>query len=281
MVMKALAIYLVARLLRTPHADALDRALLMAQGGEFAFVLFAAAFAAGVIDARVNANMTAIVVLSMLLTPLVVLVYRRLQPKLVVSMDGVEVARDAHANVLIIGFGRFAHIASQAILARGASLTIIDSDPDVARLAGEFGFKVYFGDGSRLDVLHAAGAGNAQAILVCVNDKAAATRILELAKQEFPQAAVLVRVYDREHLIEVLRHEPDFQIRETLESALAMGNAAVRTLGATDLEAQAIIDEVRRLDEERLRKQIADGITAGRELLKGNAPLPGQIRSQR
>jgi glutathione-regulated potassium-efflux system protein KefB len=217
-------------------------------------------------------------VLSMLLTPMVVLVHRRLQPKLAVSMDGVEVARDAHANVLIIGFGRFAHIASQAILARGASLTIIDSDPDVARLASEFGFKVYFGDGSRLDVLHAAGAGNAQAILVCVNDKIAATRIVELAKQEFAQAAVLVRVYDREHLIEVLRHEPDFQIRETLESALAMGNAAVRTLGATDLEAQAIIDEVRRLDEERLRKQIADGITAGRELLKGNAPLPGQVQ---
>lgn len=279
MVMKALGIYLVARLLRTPHADALDRALLMAQGGEFAFVLFAAAFAAGVIDARVNANTTAIVVLSMLLTPLVVLVYRRLQPQLAVSMDGVEVARDAHANVLIIGFGRFAHIASQAVLARGASLTIIDSDPEVARLAGEFGFKVYFGDGSRLDVLHAAGAGSAQAILVCVNDKAAATRIVEIAKHEFRQAAVLVRVYDREHLIEVLRHEPDFQIRETVESALAMGNAAVRTLGATDLEAQAIIEEVRRLDLERLGKQIADGITAGRELLKGNAPLPGQVRS--
>jgi voltage-gated potassium channel Kch len=281
MLMKALAIYLVARLMRTPHSDALDRALLMAQGGEFAFVLFAAAHEAGAIDARVNANMTAIVILSMVLTPIVVLVYRRLKTAEAVSMQGVEEAHDARASVLIIGFGRFAHIASQAVLARGASLTIIDTDPEVARIAADFGFKVYFGDGARPDVLHAAGAGSAQIIMVCIDDKVAATRIAEIARHEYPQAAVMMRVHDREHLIEVLRVAPAFQIRETFESALVMGEAAAQALGATNLEAQAITEEVRRRDQERLDKQIADGIYAGRDLLRGNAPLPAQLRPQR
>lgn len=158
MVVKAVCIYVVARLAKSSNADAMDRAVLMAQGGEFAFVLFTEALKLNVISAEVNANMTAIVVLSMAITPLTVQLYKRFARAPAVSMDGIEAAHDLRGNVLIIGFGRVGQIASQAPLAQSAKLSIIDNDPDVIRAVAPYGFKVYYGDGARSDILHAAGA---------------------------------------------------------------------------------------------------------------------------
>ena len=270
MLVKALCIYGVARLAKSSHADALDRAVLMAQGGEFAFVLFAAALGARVIDATVNANMTAIVVLSMALTPLVVLLHQRYGPRIAMSMDGVEDAQDRQASVLVIGFGRVGQIASQGVIARGASLTVIDNDTEVIRVAQEYlGFKVYYGDGARADVLHAAGAHSASAILVCVDDKAAATRIAENAKAECPHARVLVRAFDREHAVELVKTGgADFVVRETFESAMKMGFEAVLATGATVEEAEAVMGDLRRLDAERFDLEVAGDAFAGRALLQ-------------
>jgi glutathione-regulated potassium-efflux system protein KefB len=275
MVVKALCIYGVARLAKSSHTDALDRAVLMAQGGEFAFVLFSAALGAKVIDPVVNANMTAIVVLSMALTPLVVLAHGRLAPKPAASMDGVETAHDLLGSVLIIGFGRFGQIASQGVLARGASISIIDSDTEVIRVAGSVGFKVYYGDGARADVLHAAGAHQARAILVCIDDRAAATRIAELVKAEFPHAQLLVRAYDREHAMELLKAHVDFQIRETFESAMLFSREAVLALGATSDEADEAMAEVRRRDTERFSLEAAGGLFAGAAVLFSNVGTKG------
>ena len=271
MVVKALCIYGVARFAKSSHADALDRAVLMAQGGEFAFVLFAAALGAQVIDPVVNANMTAIVVLSMALTPLVVLVHRRLATKPGVSMEGIETVHGQAASVLVIGFGRFGQIASQGVIARGASITIIDNNVQMIRDAEAYGFKVYYGDGCRADVLHAAGAHSASAILVCLDNKEAATRIAELAKTEFPQAELLVRAFDREHVLE-LRKKADvaYLVRETFESAMAMGRQAVLTLGAAEEEADEVMEHLRRRDAERMDMEAAGGLFAGRALVLGN-----------
>ena len=270
MVVKALCIYGVARLAKSSHADAVDRAVLMAQGGEFAFVLFSAALAARVIDPVVNANMTAIVVLSMALTPLVVLVHGRFAPKATASMEGVEAAHDLLGSVLVIGFGRFGQIASQGVLARGASISIIDSDTEVIRVAGSFGFKVYYGDGARADVLHAAGAHQARAILVCVDDRAACSRIAEVVKAEFPHAQLLVRAYDREHAMELLKANVDYQIRETFESAMLFSRQAILALGATPEEADEAVAEVRRRDTERFSLEAAGGLFAGTAVLFSN-----------
>jgi len=270
MASKALCIYAVARFAKSSHADALDCAVLMAQGGEFAFVLFAAALGARVIDATVNANMTAIVVLSMALTPLVVLVHQRFGPRTAVSMEGVEAAQDRQANVLVIGFGRVGQIASQGVVARGASLTVIDNDTQVIRDAQAYlGFKVYYGDGARPDVLHAAGAHSASAILVCVDDKAAATRIAESAKHACPHARVLVRAFDREHAVELVKGGgADFVVRETFESAMKLGYEAVLATGATADEADAVMADLRRLDAERFDLEVAGDAFAGRALLQ-------------
>jgi glutathione-regulated potassium-efflux system protein KefB len=270
MVVKALCVYGVARLARVSNADALDRAVLMAQGGEFAFVLFAAAAAENVIDVTVNANMTAVVVLSMALTPLAVLALNRWGPVAKPSLDGVEAPENRTGAVLIIGFGRFGQVASQHVLALGAEITIIDHDPQAIRDAADFGFKVYYGDGTRLDVLRAAGAESARAILVCVDGKDAVTQIVERTKAEFHQARVLARARDREHVLELQRGDVDFQIREVFESAMVLGYQASMTLGATPDVADAIAQGVRSRDAERLQLQLAGGIYAGRSLILGN-----------
>lgn len=272
MVVKALCIYGVARLAKSSHTDALDRAVLMAQGGEFAFVLFAAALGARVIDPTVNANMTAIVVLSMALTPLVVLVHGRFGPRATVPMEGVEAAHDRQASVLVIGFGRVGQIASQGVVARGASLTVIDNDTQVIRDAQAYmGFKVYYGDGARADVLHAAGAHSASAILVCVDDRAAATRIAENAKAACPHARVLVRAFDREHALELVKTGGvDYVVRETFESAMLLGREAVLATGATPEEADAVMTDLRRLDGERFDLEVAGDAFAGRALVLGH-----------
>ena len=270
MLVKALCIYGVARLARSSHADALDRAVLMAQGGEFAFVLFAAALAARVIDPVVNANMTAIVVLSMALTPLTVLLHRRFASAAAVSTEGAEAPDRLASSVLIIGFGRFGQIASQHVLALGSDISIIDHDPQVARDAKDFGFKVYFGDGTRADILHAAGAHQARAVLVCVDAPAAATRIVELLRAEFPHARVLARARDREHALALIHAGVDRPMRETFESAMAFGREATQALGATPDEAEAIAADLRQRDAERLDLELAGGLYAGKSKIIGN-----------
>ncbi|WP_372393669.1 monovalent cation:proton antiporter-2 (CPA2) family protein [Xanthomonas sp. NCPPB 3582] len=268
---KAACIYLVARLMRSDHRQALDRGVLMAQGGEFAFVLFAAAAASGVIDAQVNASLTAIVVLSMALTPLFVLLQRRLTPPAEVSLDGVEAASGQTGSVLIIGFGRFGQVASQSLLSRDVDVTIIDNDIEMIRSAEEFGFKIYYGDGTRLDVLHASGAHSARAIAVCIDNREAANRIVELATREFPHARLLVRSFDREHSLQLIAAGVDYQIRETFESAVLFGQAALVELGVDEDEADMIAREIRRRDAERLDLEIAAGsVRAGTGLMYGN-----------
>lgn len=279
MLAKGACIYLVARLLRSSHGDALDRATLMAQGGEFAFVLYAAAEAARLIDAPVNDTLTAIVVLSMVLTPLAVLAMRRLMPRGEgPSLDGVEEVDGQTGSVLIIGFGRFGQVMSQSLLARDVDVTIIDTDIEMITSAAEFGFKVYYGDGRRLDVLHAAGAGSARAIAVCIDDRAAADLVVELAHQHFPQAQLLVRSFDREHSLKLVNAGVDFQIRETFESAVAFGEAALRAVGVDADEAARIAEQVRRLDAERFELETASNdVRAGIPKLlnnTGNVPKP-------
>jgi glutathione-regulated potassium-efflux system protein KefB len=189
-------------------------------------------------------------------------------------MDGVEEAQDLHGSVLVIGFGRFGQVASQSLLARGIDVSIIDTDTEMIRSAAEFGFKVYYGDGTRLDVLHAAGASEARAILVCVDKRDVADRIVDIVKTDFPWAKLLVRSYDREHALKLVAAGVDVQIRETFESALLFGETALRELGVSQDEAAETAADIRRRDAERFALETTGGLLAGRDLLHGNAPKP-------
>ena len=281
MVLKIIGIYAVARLFRADHHEALERAVLMAQGGEFAFVLYAAATSAGIIDAQANANLTATIIVSMVLTPLLVIAHDRLMPRNVSSMDGVEMADSLSASVLLIGFGRFGQIVSQPLLANGCSISIIETDTDAIRNARDFGFKVYYGDGARLDILHAAGAHDARLVVIAVNDREASMKIAELMKAEFPQVPVLARSFDREHAIELIHAGVEWQVRETFESALSLAAQALALMEVSNEERDRVMSDVRRRDSERLAIEMAEGIYAGRALIHGNAPRTDTVKDAR
>ncbi|HEY5082388.1 MAG TPA: monovalent cation:proton antiporter-2 (CPA2) family protein [Bauldia sp.] len=274
MAIKMASIYGAARIFRVGQADAVRLALMLAQGGEFAFVLFNTALGLRLLDAQTSALLTAAVIVSMALTPLAPIVLKRLLPEKPPSMDGVTIADGLSATALVIGFGRFGQVASQALLSRGIDVSIIDADTDMIRAAARFGFQIYYGDGTRLDVLRAAGARSAKIVAVCIDDRAATNKIVEIVKEDFPLAKVLVRSYDRGHTLDLIGAGVDYEIRETFESAMAFGEAALVALGVPADEAAEALAGVRKRDANRLSLQVDGGIAAGRDLTFKNQPTP-------
>ncbi|HET6389808.1 monovalent cation:proton antiporter-2 (CPA2) family protein [Hyphomicrobium sp.] len=271
---KAIGIYGVARAFGATNHAALHRTSMFAQGGEFAFVLYLAASQGGVITEMESAVFSTVVILSMALTPLLIILADRLL-KTDVSLDGVEVARDLKGQVLLIGFGRFGQIASQVLLSKGVDVSMIENNPDRIREAGKFGFKIFYGDGTRLDILQTSGAQNAEVIMVCVDDPKASNQIVKLVKAEFPMAKLLVRSRDRRHSIELIRAGVDYEIRETVESAFLMGAEGLNALGCSSGDLQQALEDVRRRDEERLIEQVQGDIFSGRDwLLTQPTPEP-------
>ena len=260
---KAIGIYAVARIFGATNVQALRRVSLFAQGGEFAFVLYSAAAGEGVIGTTQNAVFSSVIILSMALTPLILLVADRWLKDEPASMEGIETATGLKGRVLMIGFGRFGQIASQMLLAQGIEISLIDNDPDRIREAERFGFKVYFGDGGRLDILRQSGAETTDMVMVCVDDPNVTDRIVELVSEHFPSCRLLVRSYDRGHSIRLREADVDFEIRETFESALVFGGAGLQALGMTAFDASEVTEEIRRRDMERLELQVQEGILAG------------------
>jgi CPA2 family monovalent cation:H+ antiporter-2/glutathione-regulated potassium-efflux system protein KefB len=185
-------------------------------------------------------------------------------------LEAEKIPDDDKHSILVIGFSRFAQIALQVLLAEDMNVTVIDNSVTRIRNAARFGFKVYYGDGTRLDVLRAAGAADAQVIAVCVDRKAAGT-IVELAKANFPLARVHARSFDRIHAIELLEKGTDYQIRETFESALMFGGATLEYLLGNPDHVAEVVDFVRQRDEARFEYQLAKGSAEG---LK---PVPADI----
>jgi glutathione-regulated potassium-efflux system protein KefB len=274
MAIKVAMAYAAARVFRVAHADALKIALLLAQGGEFAFVLYTTAAGVGLLDAETAGLLSAAVIVSMALTPLVPILARRLLPAEGPSLDGIDVADGLSGTALLIGFGRFGQVASQALLSRGFDVSIIDADTEMIRAASRFGFKIYYGDGTRLDVLRAAGAAGAKIIAVCIDNREAANKIVAIVKAEFPLGRVLVRSFDRGHTLDLVAAGVDYEIRETFESAMRFGEAALVALGVPPEEAAETLADVRRRDAERLQLQMTGGLQAGRDLMRGNEPQP-------
>jgi glutathione-regulated potassium-efflux system protein KefB len=268
-VLKAAIVWLLFRATCVQRGDALRAGSVLTGAGEFAFVLIPFGSSLGVLDARQASILTAIAAITMLLGPLVAtftdaLLRRLARPDLREADD----FSDASGSVLVIGFGRFGQIVSQCLLAEGIDVTTIDNDPEMIESAAGFGFKVYYGDGTRLDVLRAAGASEARLIAVCVDDREAASRIVDLVHAEFSGAKVYVRSFDRRHTLQLLAKGVDFELRETFESALVFGRKALEALGLEAERAAAVEEFVRRRDLDRLALQQAEGISAGLDLLR-------------
>lgn len=267
MAAKAAIIFGLCRLTGSNHSDSLQQAVLLSQGGEFGFVLFTTATSASVFDSATASLLIAIVTVTMALTPLAGILPRYFAgPEEQEQLD--EDFEGAHgAEVFMIGFSRFGQIVAQILLAGGRSVTVIDQSADRIRQATRFGFRIYFGDGTRKDVLEAAGIAKAKVIAVCTNHRDVTDRIVDLIQAEYPEARIYARSYDRVHTLSLRQKGVEFEIRETIESALLFGRKTLEGLGMDELHATAIADDIRKRDEARLQLQAVDGIAAGRELM--------------
>jgi glutathione-regulated potassium-efflux system protein KefB len=276
MITKTAAIYGVARSLGDGHAEALDRALLMPLGGEFAFVLYSSAAATGLMSQEDNARFTAIVVLSMAAAPVVHATARRFMPARRVRPRAAGVPPGLSGSMLMVGFGRFGQVVSQSLLARDVDVTVIDTDVEMVEAATRFGFKIYYGDGTRLDVLDAAGADKARVIAICVDSHTTANTIIDIAKERYPGAVLMVRTYDREHSLRMAAQGVKLHFRETFESALRFGSRALMELGVSPGEADEIAGIVRQRDAERFARELEgiDWATAGLANFQPPQPTP-------
>lgn len=268
-----LKIAIAAAILRascSSTAEAIRAGALLSPAGEFAFVLFPLAGSLALLTPDQAAMATALAALTMLVGPVVAKALESWLSNHGPAPETMEENFDgAGGSVVIVGFGRFGQVVTQTMLTQKIDVTVIDKDVDRIRSATRFGFKVYYGDGTRLDVLRAAGAGKAKLLAICVDDRAAARHIAEIAKQEFPQARIHVRAYDRVHAIELMSLGVDRFVRETFESALHFGRITLEALGLSPDEAAAIAADVRKRDLQRLDAQATDGILARPDLLRG------------
>ena len=268
MAVKALVIYVICRVSGSPRSDAIRISMLLPQGGEFGFVLFTTAAAAGLFSSAQSSLLISIVTLSMALTPLTALFGQRLLAR--EARDTEEMEEDfegAGSDVLMVGFSRFGQVAAQILLASGRDVTILDDSPDRVRQVATFGFRIYFGDGTRLDMLRAAGIERAKIVAVCTHRKDITDKIVDLIRSEYPDVRLFVRAYDRIHSLELRARDVEYELRETFESGLLFGRRTLEGLGATEDEAYEVGEDIRRRDEERLRLQAQEGILAGRELV--------------
>jgi glutathione-regulated potassium-efflux system protein KefB len=280
--LKAAILFGLAKAFKMESRRALKLGLLLSQGGEFGFVLFAAAQGAMLIDPKAASLFSAIVTVSMASTPFLMMVNdwldRRSRRGDGDDLDGPELSETTQA--IVVGYGRFGQTVAQMLMAKGITVTLIDSKPSQIEVAGAFGAKVYYGDGTRLDLLRLAGAADVKALLFCVDGKELTARKLQPVMEAFPQAAVFVRAYDRIHMMDLGGLDIKFIIREMFESAVIMGREALTLFCVDEEEVARVENEYRSRDQERLDSQAASGdLFALKEtMFSPNNPLADRMR---
>lgn len=275
MSVKGLFLWGLARLTGSSNQDALRIAVTLPQGGEFAFVLFTAAVGNAVLPYEVSNILSSIVMLTMVMTPIACLVLDWIAERLKargVENPAIETFDEATPTVLVVGFGRFGMTVAQILTSEGLEVRALDNRPDRIAYARKLGYKVYYGDATRPDVLAAAGAGKAALIALCIENDKVMMQSIDLIREGFPGVLLFCRATDRAHALELTRKGVDYQIRETFESSLAFGRAALEQLGIPQDRISQIEEDVRRRDKERLDIQMQEGLYAGVDRLHGVTP---------
>ncbi|MBN9669113.1 monovalent cation:proton antiporter-2 (CPA2) family protein [Roseibium aggregatum] len=275
MTIKGIFLWALARATGSPNSDALRIAVTLPQGGEFAFVLFTAAVGNSILDYETANLLIAIVILTMLFTPVACLGLDTLAARVKargVENPSIETFEEAAPTVLVIGFGRFGMVVAQILTSEGLEITAIDNRPDRIDYARKQGYKVYYGDATRADVLAAAGAGKATLVAMCVENDKVMGKAIDLIREDFPGAKIFCRATDRAHALDLTKRGVDFQVRETFESSVFFGRAALEVLGTPVDRIDQIEEDVRRRDEERLAVQLEEGMFAGADRLHKVTP---------
>lgn len=257
---KAAIIFGIGRVFGMPWRGALALGLLLSQGGEFGFVLFAQAQNALLIAPDAASLFGAVVTLSMATTPFLMMATAGFRREAEQAPAGTrEGPQPDGANAVVVGFGRFGQGVTQMLLASNIPVTMVDTDIEMIDVAATFGAKVYFGDGTRLDLLRQAGAADAEMIFFCMDGDQVSPELVEAVHEAFPRAAVYVRAYDRRALIRLRGSPVNAVVREVMESAVKMARVALADAGLSPEEIARAEDMFRASDRERLKLQIEAG----------------------
>jgi glutathione-regulated potassium-efflux system protein KefB len=272
-VTKTILITILSRTFSCSWTRSFRLGLLLSQAGEFGFVLFAQATAARLILPSTASLFSAVVTLSMVTTPFLMRLTDWLERREGRSAEGLEgPEKSPETSAIVVGYGRFGQTVAQMLQAKGIGVTIIDKKPAQIELSGEFGTKVYYGDGLRIDLLRTAGAETAKVIAFCNDNEGGelSRSAVQAVLETFPQASVMVRAFDRRHLIDLRGLDLVLAERELFESAVVMGRAALRSSGIEQREIERVENEYRMRDCERLERQQETGdIRAGWETAFG------------
>ena len=255
---KTLVIMGLALAFRMAWRPALALGVLLSQGGEFGFVLFAQAQQAFLVAPEAASLFGAIITLSMATTPFLMMATQGMRSAPVSKeVRGGPVADGS--NAIIVGYGRFGQTVAQMLNAQGIAVTLVDNDIEMIDVAGSFGAKVYYGDGTRLDLLRQAGAADAELILFCLDGDQLEPEFLEGVHEAFPRASIFVRAYDRRALLKLRDAPVAGTVRELLDSAVRMARMAMERVGVDAEEINRTEDLYRARDHERLKAQLESG----------------------
>ncbi|MBF5052227.1 glutathione-regulated potassium-protonantiporter [Alcanivorax venustensis ISO4] len=256
---KTLVLFGIARALKVGGRDALRFGLLLSQGGEFAFVLFTQAGALNLLPTEMIARLNLVVALSMAATPLLLKLVQRLWPAPETGHRSTEDEPAPHGQpaVIVAGFGRFGQIIGRILVSRRIPFTALDSNPDHIDTVRRFGNEVYFGDVTRLDLLHTAGLQHARIMVLAIDDVQASLRAVRLIREHFPHITLIVRARDRYHAYSLMAEGVEHVIRETLDSSLRAAQITLAQLGMPETTAIDLVRTFRDVDERLLREQFA------------------------
>jgi len=255
LLLKALLLWAMARAMPLPRPERPVFIILLAQGGEFGFVVFQTAAQAGVIDAPASSLLVAVVAISMLLTPLLLVAADRWWvPRLAGTRakDLPEIAEPQNESVIIAGFGRYGQIIGRLLYANGVTPTVLDHDSEQIEAMRRFGWRVFYGDATRLDLMRIAGADQAKLLVLAIDDVDQSMEVARMVRHNFPQLVIVARARNVRHFY-ALRELGITQIeRETLDSALMSARSALEALGWHPHEARTLALRFRRHNVEQL-----------------------------
>lgn len=232
-ILKSVIHLIIAKAFKIPKDQVPFFSIVISQVGEFAFVLFGAAKGFGILSEELSGLLLAVVAFSMLATPLVVLLYDKVFVRLFCSAEAQEpdAIENENSDVIIAGFGRFGQIVGRLLYANKIKVTVLDHEAELIETVRRFGFKVYFGDATRLDLLEAAGIQQAKVLVIAIDDQESNLRLVDLAQQHFPHVKIFARARDVQHVYDLMDRKVSVIERETFESALKMGGALLNELG--------------------------------------------------
>jgi monovalent cation:proton antiporter-2 (CPA2) family protein len=257
MLVKVVVLRGIGRLNGLPEATGRGLAFSLPSGGEFAFVLFGLAATLGIMDTQVAELLVLAVTGSMILSPLLLTIHDALSQKKEADSRPFDTPEELYPKVIIAGFGRVGQIVGRILSAKRISFTALEANQTQVDFLRRFGNQVFYGDASRLEMLRAAHAENAEVFVLAIDDVEASVRTAELIRKHFPHLKIFARARNRQHAFRLMDLDVRYAIRETLGSSLEMSGKVLETLGLSKSNALETVRRFRAHDEATLAKQLA------------------------